>query len=199
MKLVILGVAASLAALVAIVTPSGAQDGGAEVRTWDGQSLSLADASLEVFYTILPPRKDEGGAAGPADSAAAGATAGRFSGMRIFGSVESLSSFFDKGSEPMQGHRRTDSVKLHRHGIATQIPISSVATLVFTREPVKDSALPPYVAPSHFRYGATAILVDGSRIDGSYVNFGTAILRGRTRDGRVDIRWEDIEVVRFNR
>ena len=38
-----------------------------------------------------------------------------------------------------------------------------------------------------------------SMVEGDYVNLGTVILRGQTAEGRVDISWEDIESVRFQR
>jgi hypothetical protein len=55
------------------------------------------------------------------------------------------------------------------------------------------------VAATHIRYGADIALADGGRVDADYVNLGTAILRGTTPDGRVDIPWQDIEVLRFAR
>jgi peptidoglycan-associated lipoprotein len=53
------------------------------------------------------------------------------------------------------------------------------------------------VAGTHFRYFATAELVDGSRVEGDYVSLGTTVLRGMTPQGRVDIPWQDIENVSF--
>ena len=55
------------------------------------------------------------------------------------------------------------------------------------------------MAPTHIRYAASVVLTDGSRVDGDYVNLGTVVLRGQTPEGRVDIPWQDIEVVRFSR
>ena len=46
---------------------------------------------------------------------------------------------------------------------------------------------------------AEGLLADGRRIAADYVNLGTAILRGATPDGRMDIPWQDIEVLRFTR
>jgi hypothetical protein len=51
----------------------------------------------------------------------------------------------------------------------------------------------------HFRYAATAVMNDGSRVEGDYINLGTLVLRGQTTEGRLDISWEDIESVRFQR
>jgi hypothetical protein len=55
------------------------------------------------------------------------------------------------------------------------------------------------VAATHIRYAADIAMADGTRIDADYVNLGTAILRGTTPDGRIDIPWQDIEVLRFTR
>jgi hypothetical protein len=41
--------------------------------------------------------------------------------------------------------------------------------------------------------------VDGSTVEGDYVNLGTAILRGVTPEGRVDVPWLDIQTIRFTR
>ena len=77
--------------------------------------------------------------------------------------------------------------------------VSSVAVLAFHRQPVRGSSLPPYVATSHFRYAAKATLTDGSSVEGDYVNLGSAVLRGLTPEGAVDISWHEIEHVRFTR
>ncbi|MFQ5520232.1 MAG: peptidoglycan-associated lipoprotein Pal, partial [Candidatus Methylomirabilia bacterium] len=69
----------------------------------------------------------------------------------------------------------------------------------FFRQPVEKSPLPPYVAATHFRHSATVVLVDGSSVEGDYVNLGTTVLRGMTPEGRVDIPWREIENVRFER
>ena len=75
-----------------------AQDVTAEVRTWAGQSWMLAQPSLEVFYTIVPP-KPEGSGPGAAGGGLYGsgesqtgtsAAAGPFSGVSLFGSQESV-------------------------------------------------------------------------------------------------------------
>ena len=196
-----------LAALGSSAIPGAAQEMTAEVRTWSGQSWRLSQPSFEVFYTILPKEEGAGAPAAPAPTGPpaiqgpgrAGARGGRLGGLQMFGSMRTLSALFEPGPEPMQGHRQAEVVTIHQAGVARQIPLATIATLIFTREPVKDSSLPPYVAPTHFRYAVTAVLTDGSRIEGDYTNLGTAILRGMTPQGRVEIPWQDIEVVRFSR
>jgi hypothetical protein len=90
-------------------------------------------------------------------------------------------------------------VSFTQAGVERRIPLDAIRDLAFRRTQVSNSTLPPYVAPTHFRYAASALLTDGSRVEGDYVNLGTAILRGLTSQGRVDIPWQDIEVVRFSR
>jgi hypothetical protein len=164
----------------------------AEVRTWTGQTYQLTETSLEVLYTIMVPKKDEG--AGPAE--AAPSTGART--PMLFGSANAISQFLDKQPEPLLGHRQSEVITLRKAGTEIRLPLASIAALFFTRQPAR-STLPPYVAPAHYRYAATAVLGDGSQVDAEYVNLGATFLRGRTAHGRVDIPWEQIEVVRFTR
>src|SRR5262245_26739970 len=197
----------ALAVVAAAASPAVAQDVTAEVRTWSGQSLQLSQPSLEVFYTIVP--RDEGaggqtypGAAvgGSPGAMGSGTSTGSLVGTEVSGSIRNLSRLFrDKGPEPLQGNRQAVTVSLRQAGVERRIPLEAIKDLAFRRIQVSNSTLPPYVAPTHFRYAVSALLTDGSRVDGDYVNLGTAILRGLTSQGRVEIPWQDIEVVRFSR
>lgn len=191
----------ALVVLVASAAPGAAQDVTAEVRTWGGQSWRLAHPSLEVFYTIVPKARE--GAAAPLPPGATPVSPGGGSSMspgaQPSGSMQTPSPLSERGPEPKQGHTQREVVTLHQEGVEIQIPLMSIASLVFFRRPIPNSPLPPYVAPIHFHYAATAVLVDGSRVEGDYVNLGTTLLRGMTPQGRVDIPWEDIEIVRFER
>jgi hypothetical protein len=114
--------------------------------------------------------------------------------------VATLNRFFGKSApDTIQGHRQGQDITAYRGGVATQIPLISIASITFKRQPVRDTSLPPYVAATHVRYAADIALTDGGRVDADYVNLGTAILRGNTMDGRVDIPWQDIEVLGFAR
>jgi len=189
-------VGAVLVACLALwTTPSAAQDTSAEVRTWGGQSWRLGQPSLEVFYTIPAPPK--GGA--PESYGAPPPSGGGSSSLSMSGSVQALSSFLDTGPGPKQGHRQAEHITIRYGGVETRLPLASITSLTFTRQLVSSSSLPPYYASRHFRYAATAVLTDGSRVEGDYVNLGTLILRGQTAEGRLDISWEDIESVRFQR
>ncbi len=179
----------AMAGLTSAAFPAAAQDiTTAAVRTWAGESWRLTRPSLEIFYTIMP--KEEAAAAAPASPELSGAVA-------VTGTLEQLSSVFEKRPEPMRGHRQTEVVTLSRMGVETQIPLDKIESLQFFRQPLHRSPLPPYVAATHFRYSATAVLEDGSRVEGDYVNLGTMVLRGMTPQGRVDIPWQEIENVRF--
>lgn len=196
----------ALAVAVAAASPAAAQDVTAEVRTWSGQSLRLSQPSLEVFYTIVPREESSGGqqvpgaASGAPGSMGSGVSSGSLMGTEVTGSIQNLRRLFrDKGPEPLQGNRQAETVSITQAGVERRIPLGSIRDLSFRRAQVSNSTLPPYVAPAHFRYAASVLLNDGSRVDGDYVNLGTAILRGLTPEGRVDIPWQDIELVHFSR
>jgi hypothetical protein len=177
--------------------PAAAQD-VAEVRTWTGQSWRLTEPSLEMFYTIVPPAKDEGALAAPAEATAVVGGTGRSRAL-LFGSMEDIERDIARRPEPLQENWQATAVTLSRDGVETRVPLERIATLTFYRQPLLNSTLPPYVAPTHFRYSAMAVLTDGSRVEADYVNLGTARLRGASPQGRVDLAWEDIEVIRFVR
>jgi hypothetical protein len=204
-------------ALVALVpSPSVAQEVTAEVRTWSGQGLTVKDPSFEVFYTILPsvtsPLGGGGGyaPAGPGAPTPAGAsgeiaqppaTIGVGSvGFQSGTAMQAASgTLLPTGPASKQGRRQQDFVRVTRAGTEVAVPVANVRSIVFTRQLVFPSALPPYIALKHYRHGAVIVLVDGSQIEGDYVNMGTALLRGSTPHGTIDIPWDEIELVRFGR
>ena len=168
------------------------QESRATVRTYQGVSYKLDDPSLEVFYTIGEPKdqKDEGTVQSfqptIAISAAAGSPAGGEqapSGDGVAGKEEKL----------LRGHSRSTEIAILKDGVETRVAWDRIRSLSFFRKPVTNSGLPFYVP--HYRYAASAVLIDGVRIDGDYVNLGTTMLRGRTPAGRVDIPWEHIEQI----
>jgi hypothetical protein len=191
MKRNALAMAAGLALLAAAAVPAGAQT-SAEVRTWAGHTYQLTEPSLEVLYTIVVPKKEEG--SGPSEGApSTGARA-----PMLFGSASAIGQFLDKQPEPLHGHRQSETITLRQARSEVRLTLASVDALVFARQAAR-STLPPYVVPDHYRYSVIAVLDDGSRVEGDYVNLGTTFLRGRTAQGRVDIPWEQIEIVRFKR
>ena len=177
-----------LAGVAIAVAPGAAQEPVAEVRTWSGETLRLSQPSLEVFYTIPVKGEDTP----PADAAASTPP------PMLFGSASSLAGALEKKPEPLSGQRQAESVTFQKGAVERRIPLLSVASLAFTRRPVV-SALPAYLAATHFRYAATAVLLDGTTAEADYVNLGTTILRGTASDGRIEIPWHEIETLRFVR
>lgn len=207
------------AVMLMTLTPSlsVAQEVTAEIRTWGGQSLTVKDPTLEIFYTILPAITAPlgGGGGGYAPTAPGGPTPPGASGEIAqapatigVGSVgfqagtalsAAAGTLLPAGPVSKQGRRQQDFVRLSREGAEIAVPFANLSTLLFTRTLVHPRGLPPYVAQKHYRHAATAVLADGSKIDGDYVNLGTALLRGATPQGTVDIPWEEIESIRFRR
>jgi hypothetical protein len=192
----------TLAGLAALALPAQAQDITADVKTWSGQSWRLSQPSLEVFYTIVSKPQEQSAAGGSAamDKVTTfnNLSLGGLSRESVDPSLMTLNRFFGKAApDTIQGHRQGQEITAYRGGVATQIPLGNISSITFKRQPVSDSSLPPYVAATHIRYAADIALADGTRIDADYVNLGTAILRGTTPDGRIDIPWQDIEVLRF--
>jgi hypothetical protein len=191
--------ASFFACLALWVTPAAAQDVSADVRTWSGESWRLAQPSFEIFYTIPAPSQQNGGGNSYGAPPPPGAAPGSQSQLSLSGSLLSLQNFFDSGPDPRQGHRQAEYITIRRGAVESRLPLAGIASLTFTRQHVSGSTLPPYYVRRHFRYAATAVLTDGSRVEGDYVNLGTLTLRGQTAHGRLDISWEDIESVRFQR
>jgi len=209
----------SLAMLVLVpAAPALAQEVTAEVRTWSGRSWTLKDPTFEVFYTILPSVSAALGAPGvyapagtgfavPTPPGASGelaqppATIGVGSVGFQAGTAMSVASgtLLPAGPASKQGRRQQEMVTLSSAGSEIHVPVGNLMSLAFTRSLVQGSPLPPYVAPAHFRHAVIAVLADGSQIQGDYVNMGTAILRGTTAQGTIDIPWDDLELVRFRR
>jgi hypothetical protein len=199
----------ALAWVVPFALPAQAQDVSADVKTWSGRSWRLSQPSLEIFYSIVSKPQEQaatGGSAGPGSTGMdkvtsfSSLTLGGLSRESVDPSLATLGRFFGKSApETIQGHRQGQEITAYRGGVATQIPLANISSITFKRQPVRDSSLPPYVAATHMRYAADIALADGTRVDADYVNLGTAILRGTTPDGRVDIPWQDIEVLRFAR
>ena len=194
-----------------------AQEVTAEIRTWSGQTLTVKEPTFEVFYTILPSVTAPlgGGGGGYVPAAAGGPTPPGTSGEIAqapatigVGSVgfqsgtamqAAAGTLLPTGLASKQGRRQQDFMRLSRAGTEVAVPVANLASVLFTRRLVFPSALPPYVASSHYRHAAIAVLVDGSQIESDYVNMGTALLRGSTPQGTIDIPWDEIESVRFRR
>ena len=191
-------------ALAGSAGSAAAQDVTAAVRTWSGQSWQVAEPSLEVFYTIVSKTQES-------TTGGAGTSVGQLGSMATLGlgglgrqyvdpSLFTLNRLFgSQAPDTIQGHRQAQEITVYRGGVATQIAVSSIASLAFARQPIPDSSLPPYFAHTHVRSAATVLLTDGTRVDADYVNLGGMLLRGAIPGGRVDIPWQDIQTLEFRR
>ena len=192
----------ALIGVAAHALPALAQDVTADVKTWSGQSWRLSQPSLEVFHTIVSKPQGDGaaGGGGTGPTSFSNLSLGGLGRESVDPSLLTLNRLFGKTApDTIQGHRQSQEITAYRGGVATQVPLGNISSITFKRQPVRDSSLPPYVAATHIRHAADIALADGTRIDADYVNLGTAILRGTTPDGRLDIPWQDIEVLRFVR
>jgi hypothetical protein len=199
-----------------------AQQVTAEVRTWTGQSFTVSDPTFEIFYTIMPSVTaalgGAGGYAGAPGAVPGGAPTGMVPaprgdlgqqplnigvgsvGFQVGTASQAASgTLLPEGQASKQGRRQQETIRLTRQGVDVHVPVANLVSLIFTRNLVQRSSLPPYAALTHFHHGATAVLVDGSQIAADYVNLGTGILRGATPQGTIDIPWDEIEVLRFRR
>ncbi|MGH7265704.1 MAG: hypothetical protein ACREMB_12760 [Candidatus Rokuibacteriota bacterium] len=175
-----------LTAAAAWAAPAVAQDVTAEVRTWGGQTWTLARPSLQVFYTILPKSDKEEAEppAGPRTTALVFELRGRQSEP--------------KRPEPLKAQEQVDVLRVSRQGVMMQVPLDRITGLAFSRQPVPSPFLPTML-PVLYRHAVTVALTDGSRVEADHVSLGTTVLRGVTPQGRVDIPWDEIETVRFRR
>ena len=217
-----LKVAACVLILLVLGPAAGlAQEVTAEVRTWSGQSYKVTEPTFEVFYTIVPTVTAAlGGAggyapgpAGPVAPGAPAATGGETQlaqptatigvgtiGFQAGTSMQAAAgTLLPTGPASKQGRRQQEFLTMFRSGVEFHVPVSSLRSLTFLRQPVNPSPLPPYVSRTHFRHAAVAVLLDGSKVEADYTNLGTAILRGMLPQGTIDIPWDDIETVSFLR
>ncbi len=197
---------------VGLAVPVQADEMNARVRTWGGADLSLSEASVEARYTIRAPGQPSepsptvsGGIVGlipgmisTGSASGGGSSAGAQGGGATYSGSSGTSSG-QAAPEPIQGIKTLHAVTLYRGGVEYRVPVSTLSSLTFRRQPVPDSTLPPYFVPGHYRYAATAMLSDGSRVEADYVNLGTAMVRGRGPQGMIEVPWTDIEVIRFSR
>jgi hypothetical protein len=199
------GAVASAVVVAVLATFVFAQERTADVRTRSGQTWRLTDPSLHVLFTVMPKPEGEPGlgtppAGGPPAAlggAGMGASVGGGPQPQLIGSPSSLKKALATGPEPLRAQRASEVITVVKDDVEILVPFASIAALAISRVEVANSTLPPYVAPTHVRYTAAVALVDGSVLEGTYVNLGTTVLRGISPQGRVELSLEDIESLRF--
>jgi hypothetical protein len=195
----ILGMLAVIAVFGNVPPVVDAQESVAEVRTWGGQSWSLRDATFDVYYTLIPANSNDSAAPSTGSGTQINITGQSFA-SRALGTLQSEYRNLESGAQdPTQGRRQRQSLTVVRQGSEIQVPVASIALIQFSRAPIANSPLPPYVAGDDFRYAAVIVLLDGSTLEAESVNLGTTILRGVSPQGRVDIPWREVEQVRLAR
>jgi hypothetical protein len=175
--------------------PAAAQEVNAQVRTWTGQTWRLSEPWIEVYYTVMPKPKEEA----PGAAAMAGLPGTGETRPEIRGSFQSIRQLFDNGSEAQRAQRDLDVLTLSSAGVDVRVPVGKLVSLTISRGLVAESPLPPYVAATHYRYSAVAELSDGSRVEAEHFNFGTAVVRGITAAGQVEIPFAEIQSLQFDR
>src|SRR5260370_7456359 len=53
--------------------------------------------------------------------------------------------FGSQAPDTIQGHRQAQEITVYRGGVGTQVPLASIASLAFARQPVQDTSLPPSI------------------------------------------------------
>jgi hypothetical protein len=187
---VVLVALAATMALAAAPGPALGQETIAEVRTWAGESWRLGQPVLERISTIVLGEEETASPERRPPFA-------RLE-MALPGSPAQPSTP-GKPREIRTSRSSLDTLTLHRGGTQVRVPVAGLSVLLFTRQAIPGSPLPPHVAAGHLRHAAMAIMTDGSRIEGDYVNLGLTVLRGMSREGRVEIPWYEIESIRFVR
>jgi hypothetical protein len=182
--------ALTAAVVVMFLVGSGlAQDTTATIRTYQGVSYKVADPSLEVFYTIGEPKeKEEPGKFQPAISISTSATTTSGGEQAAGGAQE---------AKLLRGHSRASDITVSRQGVETRIALEHIRAMRFARKPVTNAILPPYVP--YYKYSVTVSLMSGQQVEADYVNLGMTIVRGASQNGRVDIPWEEVEDIAFER
>ncbi len=190
-------VTAVTAVVVFLVGSAAGQESSATIWTYQGLSYKVADLSLEVFYTIGEPKEKEEGpsqqfqptiAVTSTSTAATGGEQLPFAGAGA-----------EKEGKLLHGHSRISHITVSNQGVETRIALDQIRSLRFARKPVAAAGLrlPPYIP--YYRYSASISLTSGAQVEADYVNMGGAIVRGNASTGQVDIPWEEVESIVFER
>jgi hypothetical protein len=183
----------AVAAIAIVMLMAGGalgQESSATIHTYQGVSYKLTDPSLEVFYTIGEAKGTTEGAKLPSMiSISTSATAG--------GGEQAAGGGQEAGL--LRGHSRANEITIANQGVETRVPLEQIRALRFTRTPasVGGLQLPPYVP--YYRYSVSVSLIGGEHVDADYVNLGGTIVRGTAPNGRVEIPWEEVESIVFER
>jgi hypothetical protein len=193
---------ATVAAVAAFVLLGGsalAQESTATVRTYHGAAYRIFDPSLELFYTIGEPKGMEGGATQEAGQRFGSTINISTSGGASPGGDQPVAAGAGEAPKLLRGHSTANSITLSSLDVTTVIPWDQIRTLRFERQPVPPGGIrfPSYIP--HYKYSASVALTSGEKVEAGSVNLGGAIVRGTGPTGRVEIPWQEVEYIVFDR
>jgi hypothetical protein len=194
------GTVTAVTAVVALLVGSAAgQESSATIRTYQGLSHKVTDLSLEVFYTIGEPEEkekeeDSSQRFQPTISVMSSSTAATGGEQLPFAGAGA-----EKEAKLLRGHSRMSDITVSNQGVETRIVLDQIRSVRFARKPVAAAGLrlPPYIP--YYRYSASVSLTSGAQVEADYVNMGGAIVRGTAPSGQLDIPWEEVESIVFER
>ncbi len=183
----------AMAAMLALAVAAQAQSPTATIRTHTGESYTVSDPVVEIFYTIGELKEKK-----PMEERDKFAPAINLTTTTNVGKDEQAAGG-EKEAEPkmLRGRRELSEIPVVRQGVEIRVPLAQVKSFSVSRTRVEDSALPPYV--SVYRYVPTVVLANGDRLTGDRLSLGTAIFRGSSPAGEVRIPWENVASVSFER
>ncbi len=187
---------AAVAVVVFLVGNAPAQDVNATIRTYQGVSYKVTDPTLEVFYTVGEPKETTGQTIPSGFQSATNLP----SGMSVSGGGGEQPAAAGGKEEPLlRGHSQMGNLTVSSQGVETRIALDQIRTIRFARMPVSVPGLqlPPYIP--YYRYSASVSLMSGEKVEADYVNLGETIIRGLVKGGRVDVPWEGVESIVFER
>jgi hypothetical protein len=192
-------VTAVTAMVVFLVGSAAGQESSATIRTYQGLSYKVADLSLEVFYTIGEPKekeKEEDSSQQFQPTISVMSTSTSATGGEQF---PPAGAGAEKEAKLLRGHSRMSHITVSNQGVETRIALDQVRSVRFARKPVAAAGLrlPPYLP--YYRYSASVSLTSGAQVEADYVNMGGAIVRGTAPGGQVDIPWDEVEYIVFER
>jgi hypothetical protein len=174
-------------------TLATAQDVVADVETFRGVTMQISQPYLETLYTVIPtPVVTASGTAASGTPGGAAQAPVTTMGRTI------KETQIGAGPQPIQARRSQNSVTFVRNGVEMQVPFDRLVAMLVERRPVTMNRMPAYVDPV-MQSTATVTLVDGATIEGASVNFGSAMLRGMSSQGAIELPLEDVKTIRIKR
>ncbi len=196
MRQLMVTAATTVAVVVLLVGSAPGQDINGTIRTYQGVSYRVAEPTLEMSYTIGEPKS-----IGHNPSQVSGVQSGSINITTVSGGPSGGEQPGGGAAEErlLRGHSRATEFAVWRHGIEGRIAWDEIRSMRFARNPVTVAGLrmPPYIPD--FKYSVSVVLITGEQVEADYVNLGGAIVRGTMPTGRLEIPWQEVETIIFER